>query len=309
MGNKACLGPREEHTYYDPDNDWKPKHNIVIETNNKIPGGINNDEESDTRSLGKRKKTLKGSEDYQTATPGQTATQTATGDELWGWGEEQIELPNGDKVYVTLNNPNEPDGGKTKNIHNMPLDMVLERHGVDLYVEEYRNRFGDKNKGLELFKNSLHYQRISSQDRPTLFGGDLYHYEEQKLIDPDEIEASDIEPIKYYEVKDMKEDSMIEASSSKIGKSEESNFDASKELEKLAEESKEKSFQKHDIDQEIQNLTGEIEDSQIHEEGYNDFIQKQGNIGESESASISAMKSSKESQQQEIVVVSRTKLG
>lgn len=133
MGNGGCAGKREDYSYWDPDKEWKPKHVIEIERNLE-------DMKEPTKKRSRRK-SKKATATGTDPGPGTLhPTETATGEELWGWSEERIELPNGDKVYITPNDPGEPDG-ENNYFHDMPMDMILETYGVDAYAQEYRNRF------------------------------------------------------------------------------------------------------------------------------------------------------------------------
>lgn len=152
MGNAVgtCVGRSEDYDYYDPENKWKCKQRIEFK-----------------RKLGNE--ATKGQTRGEHETPG----GTLTGDTLIGWNEEIIEAPNGDKIYITPIGYDEetPDGGKRVNIQDMPLDMVFDNYGPELYVEEYQKRFSDK-PNIDIFKKGPAYQqRMTVENRPsTMFG-------------------------------------------------------------------------------------------------------------------------------------------
>ena len=118
---------------------------------------------------------------------------TDTGDDsLWGWSEEVIDLPNGDKIYVTPNTEEMPDGGVKKYIQDMPVDMVFERYGVDIYAEEYVRRFKRKKHNVDIFKKSDNYQRMTMNDRPSFFGRNAPVIEDYEPMNSEEIENDEI---------------------------------------------------------------------------------------------------------------------
>ena len=124
MGNTGWVGRPEEHYYYDPENRWKSHAKYDFE--HKGVNTKNYDDDSYARNKKDKKETPNGE------------TLNPNSETLWGWSEEVIELPNGDKVFVTPNGDETPDGGVDTYIHDLPLEMVFENYGIDVYVEEYK---------------------------------------------------------------------------------------------------------------------------------------------------------------------------
>lgn len=137
---------RPEHDYFDPENNWKTRKKIDFKMNqvtDKGDGAVTK---------------------YHGNTPG----GTATGDEeFYGYGEI-IEGPNGSKMYITPTGDDVTPDGESKFLQDIPIDMILDNYGMEVYMKEYKRRFGRK-PNMGIFKNSVYNDAMNEGGRDTNF--------------------------------------------------------------------------------------------------------------------------------------------